>query len=465
MCATACCSSDARLNSMGFVAVCLSALAVASSVLGSWQTRDVPGGILRQAATSANVALTSVTTKIFFVPPSIDSAGPSETYRKPEVEANNATFSFDETREHSALALSRAEGEHSQLPSRAFDITGRVVHIMDFNDTLRLELEQSQELVLNFTGGACYNHFYHLVVNAALPIFAKLIQPFITNGSQVPRRRVYISGIGGVTSMLADVFPELDFAFEPWVPQCCGGGPRLRCTGDGEEAARRMSQHAMPWFTLHSDGIRKDYAHHNAAGVAGFRRLATDFVRHTLDGAPHHSHSEGGLLMISRNGNTTAFHNKSSAPSIGRADTGKERRNIANEGELVLAIGAAFAAADAAAVSGEGHQAPTPRLLLVHLEEKSFGEQVALFRGVRGMIGQHGAGMVHCLWVPQEGLVMEIATNGNPLHFEWLCKKVRGHPYKRFQVPGGSERALVVPVRDFVQTLVPWYQKNTAGLH
>merc|ERR1712048_178063 len=83
-----------------------------------------------------------------------------------------------------------------------------------------------------------------------------------------PRTKVYLPQIGGTMQVLQEVFPEFDFAFEPWVPQCCNG----RCLKTSGPAPKKRD---IPLFMLQSKAV-----------ISYFEPLVLDFRRHVLSRTP-----------------------------------------------------------------------------------------------------------------------------------------------------------------------------------
>merc|ERR1719221_722336 len=80
---------------------------------------------------------------------------------------------------------------------------------------------------------------------------------------------------------------------------------------------------------------------------------------------------------------------------------------------------------------------PRPETLrIVQAETLDFLEQVAFFRNVRLVISAHGAGLVHCLWMPTNSVVIEISAGivAKDNHFSGLCSLVLKHRYFRHVV-------------------------------
>jgi len=64
----------------------------------------------------------------------------------------------------------------------------------------------------------------------------------------------------------------------------------------------------------------------------------------------------------------------------------------------------------------------------VRLEDMPFEEQVQLFARAAVVIGQHGAGLANCLWMPPGSMLVELSNEPDKSHFRRIAA-VMGHEY------------------------------------
>ncbi|MGA8260674.1 MAG: glycosyltransferase family 61 protein [Arenicellales bacterium] len=124
-------------------------------------------------------------------------------------------------------------------------------------------------------------------------------------------------------------------------------------------------------------------------------------------------------------------------PGMGAEITkaGAARRSIRNQAEL-------------SRVLGEAIRSPY-RLVDAHPERLSFRDQVRLFAGAAAVIGQHGAGLGHVVWMPSTSLVAEIGY-GNRNHFVSISRQVG---IEHFLYGPTSERHIDLDVAAFCNWL------------
>lgn len=311
----------------------------------------------------------------------------------------------------------------------------RTSHITD-GETFKEELENLPEIAISFWASpscqkndsetisyhrqsGCVSHFYHFIVDAALPLYAKFVEPFLQEGRMPPRRTVYVNAVGGVIGMLGEVFPQLKFVFVPWVPQCCAS----RCVLQNYSGQ-------VPLFVLRT--VRRS----NTCGeLTKYRQLVLDFRDHILERAP------GGRnplkhVFISRREDKEFYNLPWTNGGRKRSMSGCARRclNETVERRLIQAMN------DTAA----GVQ-------VWNLQGMQFSSQVQLHRGASVVVGLHGAAFVNCLWMPRKSSIIEIRVHTSEwtLHFQRLCKDIVGLHWHPFQ-GSGPARDLIVDVPRFM---------------
>ena len=121
-------------------------------------------------------------------------------------------------------------------------------------------------------------------------------------------------------------------------------------------------------------------------------------------------------------------------------DRGGGRRNIANHSQLEKAL-EVFAE-----MKGLTFQNAV-------LEDMSFIEQVKLFSTAKVVVGQHGAGLCHFLWMPKGGFLQELHHNhGEAYRFgEFCCSFGFGH--NNMMCPKDEDKSIEVPINDLVAKL------------
>jgi len=298
----------------------------------------------------------------------------------------------------------------------------RSLHINDLSDTLKEELERFPEVAISFNIrlSPCVSHFYHMIMNAALPIYAKLIRPFAKEGKRPPRRTVYVSDVGGTIEMLRQVLPEFEFVFVPWVPRCCPV-----CLPSNVESYAGQ----VPLFVLHSDGIGL-YRNESYSPPEEHRQLIWDFRDHILERMPE-AQDPWRHIYVTRN-EAIDF-----VVEQGEKLTGCEKRCLSqtSEQQLVQAMN------DTAA-----------GIHVVGLDAMPFEKQVQIHREASVVVGLHGAAFVHCLWMPLTSSIIEI--NSQPSlyiqqHFRWLCNDILGLE-RRFYEAVGNKTNMVVNASSFM---------------
>jgi len=310
-------------------------------------------------------------------------------------------------------------GDASRAASGPLGVT-RTLHITDPSDTLKEELEHFPEIAVSFKlglfmGGCPNKNFYHLIMNAALPLYAKAVRPFAQERAIPPRRTVYVNSWGGgVIELLREIFPEFEFVFVPWVPQCCAGLCRPQ--------QPNLYERHVPLFVLHSDGITGRYLHHPAYlfHKKEYRQLVWDFRKHILERAPGGQHPSKHVY-VSRRGESH------------RHDRGLD---AAVEQQLIQAMNATAAGVQVS-----------------HLEGMSFWSQVKIHQEASVVVGVHGAAFVHCLWMPRNSRIIEIRPetwgNAERPYFKLLCNDILELDWRFYQA-AGPDGNLRVSISDFM---------------
>jgi hypothetical protein len=219
--------------------------------------------------------------------------------------------------------------------------------------------------------------------------------------------------VGGTAHLLPQAFPTLQFNFTPWSCVCslpfCGlcvlceaRHPLYAIDNDGFDGQHGYSDNdgcELPWELIRGPHIQ----------------LMLDYRAYMLSISPSSSPKAPQFVLISRN--------EEPSNSLFSANGGEER-NMSPEAEVQLRQ----------AVSTSGLLPGNQELQLIFTENKTLTDQVAMFRGVRLFIAQHGAGMTHCLWMPAGSTVIEIITPSWAGHwnFKWICSDVNGLTYHRF---------------------------------
>lgn len=308
----------------------------------------------------------------------------------------------------------------------------RTLHIGRANETLEAEMVHFPEIALSFHFGqrgiACHSHFYHLIMNAALPIYSTMVRPFVPEKAP-PRLTIFLSPVGGEIDILPEIFPEFDFVFAPWVPQCCGSQCISSAKGDV------LNQRHIPLFLLdtsyftageyrHSNCVTSAEVAHHSDVVRGFRQ----HIREWVPGPP------GPLkhVFISRR-EEIDFDAR-----IGINETGCDKRCLVQDNERTL-------------INSLRSKSPVG-LLVERMSGMSFVSQVQVHRDASLVIGVHGAACVHCLWMPDTSTSIEIQSLHNnrtgKINFEWICHDILGLKHSIF-VAEGLEEAMQVNISNF----------------
>jgi len=289
----------------------------------------------------------------------------------------------------------------------------RTLHLTDPLDTLKEELDVFPEMALGFENPGHVNHYYHLMMNAALPLYAKLVRPFALVGAVPLRRTLYVNSMGGTIELLAEVFPEFEFVFVPWVPRCY---PKT-CADLGWSIRSKVHVH---WSVLDSDDITRGGKQAYKLLGAEYRQLVWDFRGHILERAQVGQGPLKHVYVSRRDGNTFE-------------SSGCERRCLEwqNERELVQALNATAAG-----------------VRVLRLFGMSWMSQVQAHQEASVVIGVHGAGFANCLWMPHNSSIIEINNHPKP-PFRWLCNEIL-RLHRRFYQARGKDTAMWVNLSEFM---------------
>jgi len=305
----------------------------------------------------------------------------------------------------------------------------KFLNVMDFNSNLVEEMLLGSEFSVGFPLHAgCSSHFYHLIINYAVPLFGKMVDPFKQINVKVPSTKVHVYDSGGVINLLQEMVPDVNLSFSSSVCECC----QLACKG-----ATKMPS-LIPNYAISSDWFIGRFGYENADGGLRqeHRRLMLNYRRYILQhyyvARPQKKHQ---VALIGRK-DIPDF-----APKLGKQKTGADKRSLQNEDGVARAIESVV------------KQASNFEFKTVFPEDYSFKEQVNFFRRVKMLIGAHGAGMAHCMWMPSSLDTTVLTITGKYTanqFFSWLCGAVYGHRYHEFVTTNNS---LNVPLEEFTPML------------
>jgi predicted O-methyltransferase YrrM len=276
-------------------------------------------------------------------------------------------------------------------------------------------------------------HFYHFVVNAALPLFVALANMPPNKWSKL---KVRVPDAGGTLALLPDVFPGVKFIPDASVPCQTATGPSSPWGNAGAASEKRLlvlgsfsceaqAQIGYPVGAL----MKQQYA--VAAQTFG------NYVR-----TNHHVSTVGnGMLFVSRG--------VMKAPTEREPCSGSCRRNIANEPELTGAL--------------KSWAAQNGRVFAVeNFENLPFHDQVVAVAKSRLLIGQHGAGLIHCMWMPVGALVqIKGLTIAAKDVFSNMCGDVVGHRMDNFLVHAQESVGLkALPFAVPVAPFMAWFEQH-----
>lgn len=338
--------------------------------------------------------------------------------------------------------------------------------LSDVNNSLESVLKQNDKVTITFNDTAgSVSHFYHTVMNAMFPLYAKMILPFALNGAQPPHRRIYLPDVGGTLFLVQEVFPWFDFTFvpldainrsRPWpfysltsdsfgLPPFNTSLTNYRKITHQLNGFRHYVLHQFETLEMSYDQAEDHYKAESLENIVTLTgldaqllaNLARNLVRQ-LDG--------GDLLYVSRR--EPAGNSGDVKDGVSRS--GADKRYIANEDRMVTILRMLL---KLDIVTHPFSRAP--QVHMAHLGNMTFGAQVQLHRKTNVLMSQHGAALVHCLWMPHAAALIEITEPNGPRYFNWLCKQVREMKYMQYRMKdkcGGkcSEgEGEVIPLWDF----------------
>lgn len=204
-------------------------------------------------------------------------------------------------------------------------------------------------------------HYYHFIVNAALPMSV------IT---KYKRKRSTIS------------FPDFGI-FSPYLSLILNDNTTIQTTKSPDLRIKTITLHGLNPLTKNVP----------SATIQHFRNT----VLNNLD---IQEGTKKRVLFIERAAPHTFFSTEAE-----RKESGSTRRSIVNSNDFYEMLRERLHA--------------DYELLKVQLEHIPFKEQVTLFHTSVGVVGQHGAGLVNMIWMPSGSFVIEIG-HGERAHFEVL---------------------------------------------
>jgi len=297
----------------------------------------------------------------------------------------------------------------------------KVLRVMDFKSSLANEMLATPHLSVGFPNHAgCSSHFYHLILNYAVPLYGKMVEPFRKRHQKVPRVNVHVHDTGGTVKLLQDMIPELSFKFEPWVCECC----QNICRGVSKHTKERSP---LPSYALSSDWFIGMNGYKSAASkgigsqeVKQHRLLLQRFSAYILQ---HH------FVPQSQSQRLIAFIGRKKDPrftsTMGGMRTGSEKRALRNSGQVFNGI------------SMLANKTPNTVFKRYFPEDYSFKEQIGIFSHANMLLGVHGAGMTQCMWLPKKSQVITMTSKSKAKKFfSWLCGNVMGHRYDEFMTDG-----------------------------
>jgi len=333
-----------------------------------------------------------------------------------------------------SIQVDCAQRRPIKLNHRETDWWAEKCHTFDRNlsvfegSTLEQEMLTTKEFSVAFSShGGCNSHFYHLLVNYAIPLFSKAVDPFLRNYTRVPTVAVHVHDSGGTSKLLQEMIPDLNITPSKWVFDCCEGHCSGVCGGHKHIPNYKISN---DWFTgIH--GYKGRY--HRPANLhrSMVRRFKDHILSHNLVNVDLQTWARSSacrVVLVSRNKTDTPV-------TLGYAQSGTDRRTIKNFDELVTAA------------AKMAQQSSSIEFNVINAGAYTFKQQVSFFRRINVLSSLHGAAMAHCLWLPKESSAITITNKGHKgLFFEWLCKDVARVRYQELVV----EDDFRVPVDSFL---------------
>jgi predicted O-methyltransferase YrrM len=274
-------------------------------------------------------------------------------------------------------------------------------------------------------------HFYHFIVNAALPLFVALAN---MPAEKWAKLRVRIPDAGGTLALLPALFPGVHFIPDASIPCQTATGKDMRWGNAGARTAKRLL--VLGSFSSEAQARRG----FNMGPVLNKQYTVTAQTFGEYIRANHHVSTVGnGLLFVSRG--------VMKPPTDGETCSGSCRRSINNEPELTAALNA-WAVQNGRAFSVE------------NFEHMPFHDQVAAVAQSRLLIGQHGAGLIHCIWMPVGALVqIKGLTIAEKDVFSNMCGDVIGHRMDNFLVHAHESAGLkALPFKVPVAHFMRWFE-------
>jgi len=297
--------------------------------------------------------------------------------------------------------------------------------------TLKQEMLTTREFSVTFSNhGGCNSHFYHILVNYAIPLFQKAVDPYLQNHMRVPQVSVYVHDSGGTSNLLQEMLPDLNISLSPWVFECCDGD----CYGEcGGRRGIRNYKIDNAWFTGMNgySGIHPYKAKMHREMVLRFKDRILSHNLEKCDLQSWRNNPLCRLALVGRNDTDRAV-------ILGNKASGTQRRNIVNLDQVTTGVAAL------------AQQYKNVEFKFINAGTYTFQQQVSIFRKVNVLASPHGAGVVHCLWLPERSSAFTITDKGHKgLFYEWLCRDVAGVRYKELVV----EEDYKVPMDPFLSSM------------
>jgi len=298
-----------------------------------------------------------------------------------------------------------------------------VANMMDFNGEVAVTFENRNLGVVT--------HFYHFVVNAALPLFVALAN---MPADKWAKLRVHVPDAGGTFALLPDLFPGVRFIPDASIPCQTATGPDEPWGNAGALTAKRL----LVLGSFSCEAQARQYWHVGPMLQRQYTTFAQTFGQYVR--ANHHVSTVGnGLLLVSRG--------VMKPPTEREPCSGSCRRSIGNEPALTTALNA-WAAQNGRAFAVE------------NFEQMPFHDQVTAVARSRLLIGQHGAGLIHCIWMPTGALVqIKGLTISEKDVFSNMCGDVVGHRTDNFLVHAKESIGLkALPFEVPIAPFMAWFE-------
>jgi len=337
--------------------------------------------------------------------------------RETAIVANNGELMFT----HSKQADKRDQAKWRTHPDywHGNCSYNKKVSIMDPETTLENEMLATDALSVGFPlHQGCSSNFYHLIINYAVPLYAKMVEPFKQRNVTVPSTRVHVHDTGGPVKLLQEMVPDLSLKFDSWVCECC----KSTCKGMVKQRS------PIPNYGLSSDWFIGRHGYGDFKGQEHHRQLMLRYRKYMLQ------HYYDNVPPTTRR---VAFIVRKPIPetaTLGLKQTGTDLRYLRNGKEVTTGV------------SQLVDNIPNATFDRYSPEDSTFKEQVSMFSHTNMLIGLHGAGMTHCMWMPPESTILTITAFHKKHHFfSWLCGKVYGHRYHEF-----VHKTFTIPLEQFL---------------